>query len=58
MSIDKSGPQDVSEGTIVIRWKLVDSTDKDGELDWAYEPSPPIPDELGERLLREIADRL
>jgi hypothetical protein len=49
-----------AEGTITIRWKrLPDRYREEGrDFAWNYQPEPPIPDELAERLLREVADRL
>jgi hypothetical protein len=44
-------------GLITIRWWRLPEP-FESEFDWEYRPIPPIPDELGKRLLGEVADRL
>jgi hypothetical protein len=51
-----AAPQSASkEGSITIRYAYREKSD---EFEWSYEPDPPIPDELAQRLLREVAERL
>jgi hypothetical protein len=50
-------PQQPTGGLITIRWWRLPEP-FESEFDWEYRPIPPIPDELGKRLLGEVADRL
>ena len=50
-------PPQPAGGLITIRWWRLPEP-FESEFDWEYRPIPPIPDELGRRLLEEVADRL
>jgi len=50
-------PPQPAGGLITIRWWRLPEP-FESEFDWEYRPIPPIPDELGQRLLGEVADRL
>ena len=50
-------PQQPTGGLITIRWWRLPEP-FESEFDWEYRPLPQIPDELGRRLLGEVADRL
>jgi hypothetical protein len=50
-------PPQPAGGLITIRWWRLPEP-FESELDWEYQPIPPIPNELGQRLLGEVADRL
>jgi len=50
-------PPQPGGGLITIRWWRLPEP-FESEFDWEYRPIPPIPDELGKRLLGVVADRL
>jgi hypothetical protein len=54
---DDPAPHPPAGGLITIRWWRLPEP-FESEFDWEYRPIPPIPDELGKRLLSEVADRL